>query len=363
METAGTPAAAVRGPASIHGRTRENLSPIAARTTPQYAEFCARCGKELPASDWASAAPPPAGAPVPPPYAPPASYGEYAPFRAPVYDAMGGIPIKEEIEDRVTAGEVAQTVGVNTAYYVPRFHRISRSGSKVSWNWFAFLITPCWLVYRKNFLTGGLTLLFWIARQLLSSFYLSAVYFSPACGRRQPLCRYAVRDRYPNAVSRHPPSSDRPGRRRARELLLRIFFGLFGNYFYMRNVIRKSKKWQTDPDARYHQNVFTSGASPSAWAPPRICAFSCHNTSCCFLRCSTFHANCGRRKGRYRVCRIIQIPSALSAGRHLARKTTWWCARSAGAASPRLLQAKRPLCIRGRPRHPPVDASGGLPRG
>lgn len=28
--------------------------------------------------------------------------------------------------------------------------------------------------------------------------------------------------------------------------------------------------------------------------------------------------------------RIIQIPSALSAGRHLARKTTWWCARSAG---------------------------------
>ena len=97
----------------------------------------------------------PAGAPVPPPYAPPASYGEYAPFRAPVYDAMGGIPIKEEIEDGVTAGEVAQTVGVNTAYYVPRFHRISRSGSKVSWNWFAFLITPCWLVYRKNFLTGG----------------------------------------------------------------------------------------------------------------------------------------------------------------------------------------------------------------
>ena len=30
-------------------------------------------------------------------------------------------------------------------------------------------------------------------------------------------------------------------------------------FFYMRNVVRKSKKWQADPDARYHQNVFTSG--------------------------------------------------------------------------------------------------------
>ena len=233
--------------------------PHCGKDNPQYAEFCARCGKELPASDWASAAPPPAGAPVPPPYAPPASYGEYAPFRAPVYDAMGGIPIKEEIEDGVTAGEVAQTVGVNTAYYVPRFHRISRSGSKVSWNWSAFLITPCWLVYRKNFLTGGLTLLFWIARQLLSSF-ISLQYISPLLADGGNL--------YADMLSAIDTLMQSPGTRLLLialvvaglgELLLRIFFGLFGNYFYMRNVIRKSKKWQTDPDARYHQNVFTSG--------------------------------------------------------------------------------------------------------
>ena len=36
------------------------------------------------------------------------------------------------------------------------------------------------------------------------------------------------------------------------ELLLRVFFGLFGNYFYMRSVVRKSKKWQEVPDNHGH---------------------------------------------------------------------------------------------------------------
>lgn len=43
------------------------------------------------------------------------------------------------------------------------------------------------------------------------------------------------------------------------ELLLRIFFGLFGNYFYMRQVVRKAKNWRNDPNARYKQNHFISG--------------------------------------------------------------------------------------------------------
>lgn len=246
--TGPTPSADVQG----------KVCPHCGKDNPEYAEFCARCGKELPSSDWASP-PPPAGAPVPPPYTHPGSYGEYAPFRAPVYDAMGGIPISEEIEDGVTAGEVAQTVGVNTAYYIPRFHRIRHSGSKVSWNWFAFLITPCWLVYRKNFLAGGLTLLFWIARQLLSSF-ISLQYISPLLTNGGNL--------YVDMLSAIDTLMQSPGTRLLLialmvagfgELLLRIFFGLFGNYFYMRNTVRKSKKWQADPEARYHQNVLTSG--------------------------------------------------------------------------------------------------------
>ncbi len=241
-------------PAGSPGKT----CPHCGKDNPEYAEFCSRCGRELPASDWSSAPPPPAGGPVPPPYSPPGSYGEYAPFRAPVYDAMGGIPIKEEIEG-VTAGELAQTVGVNTAYYIPRFHRISRSGSKISWNWFAFLIPPCWLIYRKNFLAGGLTLLFWIARQILSSL-ISLLYISPLLTDNGNF--------YADVLSAVNTLMQSPQTRLLLialavagigELLLRIFFGLFGNYFYMQNVLKKSRKWRLDPDARYHQNVFTSG--------------------------------------------------------------------------------------------------------
>lgn len=256
-EPAAEPAAGA--PAAPPTGTAGKICPGCGKENPQYAEICSRCGGALPADDWSSAPPPPppSGGPVPP-YTPPGTYGEYAPFRAPVYDAMGGVPIGEDIEG-VTAGELAQTVGVNTAYYIPRFHRISRSGSKVSWNWFAFLITPSWLVYRKNFLAGGLTLLFWIARQLLSS-YISLQYISPLLTSGGNL--------YADMLSAVNTLLQSPNTRLLMialavagiaELLLRVFFGLFGNYFYMRSVVRKSKKWQADPDARYHQNVFTSG--------------------------------------------------------------------------------------------------------
>lgn len=76
----------------------------------------------------------------------------------PVNDLYGGVG-KDEFIEGITAEEAAQVVAVNTPYYLPRFKRMSQSGARVSWNWPAFLLTPCWLLYRKNLLSGSLTLL------------------------------------------------------------------------------------------------------------------------------------------------------------------------------------------------------------
>ncbi len=235
--------------------------PYCGNLNTQYAEFCSRCGRELPSSDWSSASSPYAGPYTPPgqqapPYTPPGGYGEYAPFHMPVMDPYGGVGRDEQIEE-VTADEAAQVITVNPQYYLPRFKKMSQHGTKISWNWPAFLITPCWLLYRKNLLSGILTLLFWAARSVLSM-VISMRLLSPLMTDGTYLQMY-------EAVETLMAS---PQTRLIlivlmlagfAELLLRIFFGLFGNYFYMRQVVRKAQKWRNDPNARYKQNVFTSG--------------------------------------------------------------------------------------------------------
>lgn len=234
--------------------------PYCGNLNTQYAEFCSRCGRELPSSDWSSPAPPPAGPYTPPgqvpPYAPPGGYGEYAPFHMPVNDPYGGVGKDEPIEE-VTAEEAAQVVAVNTQYYLPKFKKMSHNGARVSWNWPAFLITPCWLLYRKNLLSGILTLIFWISRSVLSV-VISAQFI-------YPLMTESTYGEMYRAIESLMASPQTRMLLMAlvlagfAEFLLRIFFGLFGNYFYMRQVVRKAKKWRDDPNARYKQNLFTSG--------------------------------------------------------------------------------------------------------
>ena len=235
--------------------------PYCGNLNTQYAEFCSRCGRDLPSSDWSSSPPPSYGPYVPPPnqaspYGPPGGYGEYAPFHMPVNDPYGGVGRDESIED-VTADEAVQVIAVNSQYYLPRFKRMSQNGSRVSWNWPAFLITPCWLLYRKNLLAGILTLAFWVARSALSMI-ISVQLIYPLMSEGTYLEMY-------QAIEALMASSQTRLILIAlllagfTEFLLRIFFGLFGNYFYMRQVVRKAKKWREDPNARYKQNLLTSG--------------------------------------------------------------------------------------------------------
>lgn len=111
-------------------------------SNPRYAEFCKRCGSDLSAEDWHSA-----------PQSPQSHAREYSPF-VQSYEAYSS----SERIGKTNAADLAAVVGNNQAYYMTRFRRIEQTG-KGGWNWAAFLLSPFWLFYRKQYVLGAIYML------------------------------------------------------------------------------------------------------------------------------------------------------------------------------------------------------------
>lgn len=211
--------------------------PHCGHPNPSFAEFCAHCGKPTGAEDWQSQrqAPPP-----PPPfggfggYSSP--YGEYSPFRA--ADPYGGIAPEEEL-DGIPAAELAAFTGNNAAYYLPRFHKFARGGSKCSWNWAAFLIPSYWLLYRKQYLAGVVTLVVQIILTMLNGFIMYGA-----------LQLHTFTDPGAMAEAILQISSSSSGTLflmatmliTVIEALLRVLIGLSGNWLYFRTATSRIRK-------------------------------------------------------------------------------------------------------------------------
>lgn len=253
------------------------VCPFCGNQNTEFAEFCSRCGKEMPASDWSAANTPPAGQNntygssygqqpgyQQPPYTPygqqqpypPRGYGEYAPYHMPVYDPFGGVPHEEKIED-VPAEDLVTFTGSNSAYYLPRFFKMSRGGSKCMWNWPAFLLTPYWLLYRKNFLSGILVLLFYVAKTLINGFILYQ-------------CIYpSIADAAGNVMIADLQQAIMSGEytlyvwilflTMLADILLRVLFGCMGNYLYMRTAVGRVKKLSREHKGEFRQALIQAG--------------------------------------------------------------------------------------------------------
>ena len=235
--------------------------PRCGHRNPEFAEFCSRCGQNLAADDWSSA--PPQGPPVTPPYgpAPGGNYSEYAPFHMPVIDPYGGIPREEKIED-VTAEDLALFTGNNAAYYLPKFYKMSKSGTRCIWNWPAFLITPYWLLFRKNYLAGILVLLLNIAKNFVNTYVMlacilpaigvgtSATYAELYAGLLQGMADGKIRlyiwILFLTVIA---------------DLLIRLLFGLLGNYIYMRTAVARIKKLEASRPDAYKQALSSTGGT------------------------------------------------------------------------------------------------------
>lgn len=253
-------------PSGAETQTDGKTCPSCGMKNPEFSEFCSRCGHELPAGDWTSQEPssgptaPPPGPSYPPPPSP-GGYGEYMPFRVPLVDPFGGVPKEEQI-DGVTAEDLAAITGNNSAYYVSRFHKMANGGSKCSWNWPAFLLTPYWLLYRKCYLSGALVLLLQVARTLIST-YIMQFQILPLLGDSATLGE--MYQSLFQAMSGENSSlllfSVILSLMTLTDLLIRVLFGLAGNYWYMRTCISRVKKRRQEKPDLYPQELTAVGGT------------------------------------------------------------------------------------------------------
>jgi len=208
------------------------------QANPGFSEFCSRCGSALPSVEWQSA--PPQYQQNVPHFG---SYGEYSPIHVPLSNPYGGLPKEEKIED-FTVEEAAAFIGPNSAQYIPRFYRMSKQDSRVSWNWAAFLITPYWLFYRKNYVMGGLALFLTLLITVMSG-YISNVYLAPLISvtNAQEMMQIIIDNNLLiylqiNALLVFC------------NVLIRVIFALIGNYLYFRQTAAGIKKVRNAHNAR-----------------------------------------------------------------------------------------------------------------
>jgi len=231
------------GTATAQHTSAENLCPHCGAPNVQYAEFCGRCGRALKTNEWRSADRPhhPNNAP----------FHEYSPFRT-AYDPLGGVPHSEPFDEDVTAEDLAICVGGNTAYYLPRFQKI-QNGRSVQWNWLAFLITPYWLLYRKQYVLGILVSLFHLVYFALNYtvFYLSGALTA-------------------NGIDPFQMSYD-AGYFPVLFLLsiamvvMRLLFGLFANQMYLRTCKKRVRTAKENDPADFRTTLKTLGGVSFVW--------------------------------------------------------------------------------------------------
>ncbi len=195
-----------------------------------FAEFCSHCGHALVAEQWESTSQ----------QHPHSEYREYRPFSAPVREMY--IDDSEEI-DGVSARDLKVFVGQNAHYYLPRFSKLCKRETSVSWNWAAFLLTPYWLWYRKQYLYGTLVLLFEVLQTFCTAFFLygylgasSATGYTDLATLMQQHIGDPVFFRWELIILLCSVI----------QLLIRFFFGIVGNYLYFRIAKRRIEKWKTE---------------------------------------------------------------------------------------------------------------------
>ncbi len=83
------------------------------------------------------------------------------------FDFLGGIPADFDMGEGVTADEAKRFVMANTPRYIPKFASI-KAGSRISWNWMAFLFPSAWMLARKMYKNGIITGILSIVATLFS---------------------------------------------------------------------------------------------------------------------------------------------------------------------------------------------------
>ena len=215
-----------------------------------FVEFCGHCGRPIEGQAWQSEPQPE------PQFQTPPAYGEYAPYRIRQTNQYGGVD-KDAVIAGVSAEDLAAVVVQNTPYYLPRFSKMDQTGKAVSFNWMAFLFTPYWLMFRKNYLFGALTLLFSLLSAALTSYvqivklgWTGSVSMTDVLTQLNeilqtgsPLAKYIYLIEGFTLIS----------------FLISLAFGLFGNRLYMQTCVGRVTRLRAQSPTTYKARLATVG--------------------------------------------------------------------------------------------------------
>ncbi len=235
---------------STHG-TPEQWQPIAEQkeAPPERKRYCKYCGAQLPDSgnvcmvcgrDQSEQSEQPPFGQQP--------FGQD--YQNPYAAQFAAVDRNEVIAEGVTAGDVLNFTGPSCFRYLGVYKRQLGKNSRLGWNWLAFLFPEIWLFTRKIYAAA-----FSIsATQVVLSamlYVIAAPYMASSGSYYEAVARLAASGGWIVTVIA------------LCSLLLRVFFGLFGDYIYRETSFKRIRKLKsenkisrTDMQAAGSVNVF-----------------------------------------------------------------------------------------------------------
>ncbi len=245
---------ASRADTAAHDADDHVACPHCGNLNSPFAEICGGCGAPLDAKDWGEDNTNTHQAPPPP-------YNEYAPFHA-QQTPCGGVSPDAVIEDE-TARDLAEVVRTNQPYYLPRFERMGKTGSKLSWNWAAFFIPSYWLLFRKQYLVGAAVLALDIA-QIVIVQLLAISCFAPALNTTNPSAMFDAMLQIAMNDERAQMALSIVSAVSLTLLCVRLLVGMFGNRLYMKHCLKTIRSTrELYPEGYHAQLALVGGTSPA----------------------------------------------------------------------------------------------------
>lgn len=204
------------------------------------------------------------------------------------FDPMGGVRPTESLDEKVLFGDVSKLVRQNTAYYLPVFRNIKKTGRN-KFNFSAFLCSGPWLLYRKQYKSGAiitaLVFLLYLSSTFLSTFVSVPILYdlmqevgvdmttlSPTLNQWMEISRLLAQDGV-NYLKFALPSLCLLAM-----LILMIAVGLRGNKMYMNHCIKtiqtlKAEEPNPEHPDHYKEALETKGGVNIGIG---ICMFVCY---------------------------------------------------------------------------------------
>lgn len=173
--------------------------------------------------------------------------------------------------------DTAEYVQMNAHRYIPKFYKMEKTGSKLSFNWAAFLFSPYWFFFRKMHIIGFVI--------MLLSLFVTGVCTTDRVVEASQNYYTAIEQYYAGEISNEQLAAVSSEIIRLPEIVIetvfslavKIFSGVFGNYFYKKKAEKDIAEIKTKADTpeTYRFMLFKQGGISGLMCGLSIVGYYC----------------------------------------------------------------------------------------